>query len=162
MSGRLSAAVAEAARAREAVERSSELSGEADCPLCGQALGDAFEQVQAHRAAELAQAEERASALQAERVTRAEAADQADAHAVATAGDELKQARSCVRVWEKRRDRRARSGGGAGRRSGDSSIRPSPRARPRSWRPTSTRRRQAAEQCRRLEGRLERRRRGAA
>jgi len=49
----LEAAVADRDRARQAVERSSHLTGEADCPLCGQALGDAFGSVQAHRAEEL-------------------------------------------------------------------------------------------------------------
>ena len=37
-------------RARAAADRSATLSGAADCPVCGQSLGDAFEQVQAHRA----------------------------------------------------------------------------------------------------------------
>ena len=44
-------------RAREAVMRSSTLTGEGACPLCGQALGDAFEEVQAHRKADLAEIE---------------------------------------------------------------------------------------------------------
>ena len=47
-------------------DRSSSLSGEADCPLCGQALGAAFESVQAHRAAELAEATSRLDVLTAE------------------------------------------------------------------------------------------------
>ena len=54
---RLESARAERDRARVAVERSGHLTGEADCPLCGQALGDAFEAVQAHRAEELVEAE---------------------------------------------------------------------------------------------------------
>ncbi|MEI4884079.1 hypothetical protein, partial [Klebsiella pneumoniae] len=47
------AAAADTARARDLMQRSASLSGEADCPVCGQALGSAFETVQAHRAAEL-------------------------------------------------------------------------------------------------------------
>src|SRR5207248_3085403 len=65
-------------RAEEAVARSSELSGEAHCPTCGQPLGGAFEQVQSHRAAELAEAEaavERLVVLQSEAASRAHSAD---------------------------------------------------------------------------------------
>ena len=50
-------------QARAAADRSATLSGTADCPVCGQALGDAFEQVQAHRAAELVAAQSRVTAL---------------------------------------------------------------------------------------------------
>ena len=52
-------AEAELQRAREMLERSSGLSADADCPVCGQALGKAFETVQAHRAGDLASAESR-------------------------------------------------------------------------------------------------------
>jgi len=52
-------AASELERARQTVERSTGLSAEADCPVCGQALGDAFETVQAHRASELAAAQQR-------------------------------------------------------------------------------------------------------
>ncbi len=55
--GRLKAAADELTRAKEMVGRASALSGEADCPLCGQALGDAFEQVQRHRDEEVTRAE---------------------------------------------------------------------------------------------------------
>src|SRR5207248_158791 len=61
-----------------AAARSSELSGEAHCPTCGQPLGGAFEQVQSHRAAELAEAEaavERLVVLQSEAASRAHSAD---------------------------------------------------------------------------------------
>jgi DNA repair exonuclease SbcCD ATPase subunit len=50
---------AELERAREAAARSATLSPHEDCPICGQALGDAFDAVQAHRAAEVADAEAR-------------------------------------------------------------------------------------------------------
>jgi len=55
--GRMKAAAEEVARARELAHRADDLSDDADCPLCGQALGAAFEQVQHHRAEELARAE---------------------------------------------------------------------------------------------------------
>ena len=59
------AAEAESVRARQALERSASLSGEGDCPTCGQPLGDAFETVQEHRRHELQQAEERRAELEA-------------------------------------------------------------------------------------------------
>jgi exonuclease SbcC len=40
-------------QARQAAERSAILDDDADCPVCGQALGAAFEQVRAHRAGEV-------------------------------------------------------------------------------------------------------------
>lgn len=67
-------AAADLERAREAVARSEGLSSDADCPVCGQALGDAFETVQAHRAVELADSEARHRAAVAEAETAAKAA----------------------------------------------------------------------------------------
>ena len=67
VNGRLEGARAELSRAHDTVARASQLTGEADCPLCGQALGTAFSEVQAHRAAELAEAERRVNALETER-----------------------------------------------------------------------------------------------
>src|SRR5581483_4026193 len=55
--GRLAAARSTLELSREAHERSAALSGSEDCPLCGRALDAAFEQVQEHRALELAAAE---------------------------------------------------------------------------------------------------------
>lgn len=57
----LSAAQDELARAEQALERAGSLSTEHDCPLCGQELGSAFEQVQAHRKAELQETRDRVS-----------------------------------------------------------------------------------------------------
>ena len=61
--GERKAAAGELARAREALDRSAALSGEADCPLCGQGLGENFEQVRAHRAKDVADIEARIAAL---------------------------------------------------------------------------------------------------
>jgi exonuclease SbcC len=61
------AIVAELERAKHQAQLSAELSGEGACPMCGQALGDAFEQVQSHRAAEVADAEARLAELDADR-----------------------------------------------------------------------------------------------
>lgn len=65
--GRRQAVVAELERARHQAQLSADLSGEGHCPMCGQALGDAFEQVQAHRAAEVADAETRLAELDGQR-----------------------------------------------------------------------------------------------
>lgn len=53
------AAKDELERVNQAHQRSASLSTEHDCPLCGQELGAAFEQVQAHRTAELDEARSR-------------------------------------------------------------------------------------------------------
>ncbi len=50
-------ALAQLELARSAYDKTADLSGQEDCPLCGQPLGDAFRQVQSHRADELARAE---------------------------------------------------------------------------------------------------------
>ena len=44
------------------LERTDELEGDAECPTCGQPLGDAFEEVRAHRLAEVAAARDAAQA----------------------------------------------------------------------------------------------------
>jgi exonuclease SbcC len=155
LSGQLSAAVDEASRARDAVAQSSRLSGEADCPLCGQALGDAFADVQAHRAAELAQADARVTALQAGRVASEKASKLADAEARRALAD-MQQAQQGRAAWELARDKRLEAEGaltearatldpplGAG--EADALV------------ADVDRRRRAAEEYRRLEGRLERR-----
>jgi len=90
----------ELTRARTAVARSRELSGEADCPLCGQSLGEAFASVQAHRAAELAEREARVVELESARTAAvAEAGDRRD-RADKLARD-LKAAQQAWATWEK-------------------------------------------------------------
>jgi DNA repair exonuclease SbcCD ATPase subunit len=153
--GRISAAVADASRARDAVDRSKDLSGEADCPVCGQALGDAFEQVQAHRAAEVAQAEERTRTVQSERVALAATAEAAESRARELAA-ELKAAQQARTAWEKRRDKHVEAE--AARAEALTRLDPPPvDGEAEGLAAEVARRRQAAEECRRLEGRLERR-----
>ena len=96
VNGRRDAALAELERARQTVERAADLTGEADCPLCGQALGEAFAEVQAHRAAELGEVEARVAALEAERSGVAAQATDAARQATERARA-LRQARS---AWE--------------------------------------------------------------
>ena len=60
------AADAESERAAIAATRSRDITGDGECPTCGQSLGESFKTVQAHRAAELAQAQARATELAAQ------------------------------------------------------------------------------------------------
>ncbi|MBV8235162.1 MAG: AAA family ATPase, partial [Acidimicrobiia bacterium] len=103
--GRLKASKDELDRANRMLQRAEALSGEADCPLCGQALGDAFEQVQHHRAEELARvqaaADEFATAHKALSKTAAAAARDADRQAKT-----LKKARELWVAYEKVLERR--------------------------------------------------------
>ncbi|HET7488696.1 MAG TPA: SMC family ATPase [Acidimicrobiales bacterium] len=104
--GELAGAGADLRRAREVAGKAASLSGEADCPLCGQALGGAFEQVQRHRAAEVAAGEERVAGLERRRHELAQAAGAARARA-RTLADELRAAREAWAAAEQARARRA-------------------------------------------------------
>src|SRR5439155_10283097 len=106
LDGLVRAAAQERVRATEALQRSSTLSGEGQCPLCGQALGDAFEQVQVHRATELADVEARAAGLIHERARLARAAEAAVRRAQADAA-RLRQAQAAWTTFERARARRA-------------------------------------------------------
>jgi len=103
--GRMKAAADELARAREMTQRAEALSGEADCPLCGQALGDAFEQVQHHRAEELARAQSAAEDLTAQQKTLSKAAAAAAKEAEQQA-KALKKAQELWRAHEKVTEKR--------------------------------------------------------
>jgi exonuclease SbcC len=92
-------------RARQVADRAASLGDEADCPLCGQALGEAFQQVQAHRAAELRAAEDRLEQLSprvagARRQATTMAARQ---RAVVEAAEEARRARSDWDAVDRRR-----------------------------------------------------------
>jgi exonuclease SbcC len=104
--GLIRAAREERQRAAEAVSRAAALSGEADCPLCGQALGEAFEQVQAHRAQELAEIETRGQALMAERRALSEAAARAET-LVQEHTEELRRSRARWAAYEQALARRS-------------------------------------------------------
>ncbi len=60
----LTSARAGARAAEQAAARSADLTGDGECPTCGQALGAAFETVRAHRLAELDQARRTVSELE--------------------------------------------------------------------------------------------------
>ena len=153
--GRRQAAEAELARTREAVERSAGLSGEADCPLCGQALGDAFEQVQAHRAGEVAAAEARLAALDAELAERATAA-KATAEAAEQAATSLDAARAAQAAHRAAAERRT----ALEAEVAEVAVKLVPPAAPGEADALTAevaRRREAAAACERLAGRLQRR-----
>jgi DNA repair protein SbcC/Rad50 len=103
--GRLKGASDEWTRARQQVEKAGDLSGEGDCPLCGQALGDAFEQVQHHRAEELARAEQAVTELTGEQKRLARDAKAASDAATKSASD-LKSAEQVWAAYEKAVERR--------------------------------------------------------
>ncbi|MDQ1393074.1 MAG: repair protein SbcC/Rad50, partial [Acidimicrobiaceae bacterium] len=103
--GQIDAVAAELARARAQAARSADLSGAADCPLCGQALGDAFEQVQAHRAAEVDEAEARLSVLARSRVGVERALTVARSEFTARREEES-QRRQARQIWDQAQTRR--------------------------------------------------------
>jgi exonuclease SbcC len=96
--GRLQATAAELARARDQAARSATLSGEGSCPVCGQALGDAFASVQEHRAVEVADAQRRLGALDAERAA-ADRSARDTAEAAVTGERALRLARADREQW---------------------------------------------------------------
>ena len=150
----LAAAKVERDRAAEAVTRSSALTGEGDCPLCGQALGDAFEAVQAHRAAELAEIETRLNELELDRRQAVVAAATKTEHSAALA-KELRRAQAEWATHEKRVARR--------QEAEDALVaalaalgRPLADGERAALAAEVERRRRAKDECQRIEGRLER------
>jgi exonuclease SbcC len=155
VNGRLDGARAELARAHDTVARAARLTGEADCPLCGQALGESFAEVQTHRAAELAEAQERVARLEAEGARLAALAT----NLVRTATEGARLLRDARRTWEtyqqavaeRARARRALS-------DAEGALGHTATVADRAALATEVeRRRRAADECLRLRGRLERR-----
>jgi len=151
----LEAARVERERAAQAVQRSSVLTGEGDCPLCGQALGDAFEAVQAHRAADLAEIETRLNELELDRRQAVVLATTTGERATAMAKD----LRAAQTAWASHEQRLAR------RQEAESALadaltalgRPLHDGERIALAAEVERRRRAADECQRLQGRLERR-----
>ncbi|MGH9131235.1 MAG: AAA family ATPase [Acidimicrobiales bacterium] len=109
LEGRRSAAADGLERAASGLARSGELSGEADCPLCGQALGGAFEAVQAHRREEFEAAEATLAALLDQSRCVAAEAGEAD-EAVAEMRAEHDAAEAARIGWERATGRLADAG----------------------------------------------------
>jgi exonuclease SbcC len=99
LSGSLKGAQAELARAEAAASRSAELSPDEDCPVCGQSLGEAFEQVVEHRSREVAEAQQRITDLRAAASEASAAAKVAAAEAEA-AVRALAEAQQAWSAWE--------------------------------------------------------------
>ena len=99
LTGALKAAQAELARAEAAASRSAELSADEDCPVCGQSLGEAFEQVLEHRHREVAEAQARVTELTATAKDAARTAKAAAAEAEA-ATRSLAEAERAWATWE--------------------------------------------------------------
>jgi DNA repair exonuclease SbcCD ATPase subunit len=150
----LEAARVERDRAAQAVQRSSVLTGEGACPLCGQALGDAFEAVQAHRAAELAEIETRLNELELDRRQAVVLATTTGEQAAAMAKD----LRATQTAWASHEKRVAR------RQEAEAVLadalaalgRPLEDGERTALAAEVERRRRAADECQRLQGRLER------
>jgi exonuclease SbcC len=106
LAGELRAAVGEHARAEEAASRSGELSADEDCPMCGQALGDAFEQVQSHRKAEVDAAATRVKALEKQQAAAAKTLTAARKTAE-TETAAFKKAQAVWSTWQEQATRRA-------------------------------------------------------
>jgi len=98
-SARREAAAAELKVASDALTRSALLTGEEDCPLCGQALGDAFARVQSHREAELEAAQARLKASD-EALTTATAAAAGTSAQMARLSADVAAARHAFAAWE--------------------------------------------------------------
>ena len=155
VNGRWEGAAAELERARQTVARAADLTGEADCPLCGQALGDAFAEVQAHRAAELGEAEARVATLEAERVRLAAVATEAGRRA-SEGARALRSARAAWEVYQRTladHERAAKALAEAEAALGRTAT-----VEERSALAAEVdRRRRATDECLQLRGRLERR-----
>jgi exonuclease SbcC len=106
LAGELRAAAAEHARAEEAASRSAVLSADEDCPMCGQALGDAFEQVQSHRRAEVDAAAKRVAALEKQQASATKVLATAR-KAVETETVALKRAQTAWSAWQEQAGRRS-------------------------------------------------------
>jgi DNA repair protein SbcC/Rad50 len=87
-------------RTKQALAKSASVSGAEDCPLCGQALGDAFSQVQAHREAELVAAGARLATSEQALKQASSAAQQALA-ALQRVTAEATAARQARADWDK-------------------------------------------------------------
>ncbi len=142
--------------AGEEIAAAAALSGAADCPTCGQPLGQAFEQVQEHRRAEQAAAFEAVERQRRAVADHQRAHDEAEAAAAAEAAA-LDGARTAWAAFERERSRRADAEAAlAAAVAPLGGVEPSPDEAAALAEEVS-RRRKAADECRALEGQLRRR-----
>ena len=104
--GRLAASRSALDQAREVAGRADGLTQEADCPLCGQALGEAFEQVQSHRREEVVNSEAIVTELAGSVATLTSASREVQA-IVDLRRRQLKEAQSAWSDYQRRCDRRS-------------------------------------------------------
>jgi len=152
--GQLHGATARLEAARLAVQRAGELSDEGACPVCGQALGQAFEQVQAHHAEELTGAEAAAADLAARATSLTAAAKAARATEREIAGA-IEKGRAAREAYQRVIAQRATAD--AALAAAEAVLAP-PLAdgEPDNLRAEVTRLRGAADELARVSGRLER------
>lgn len=155
VTGLIQAAAAELKRAEAAAAKSGELSGEGECPVCGQELGAAFETVQRHRADEVTQARARLAAHQARQAELAASVDEARRRAAAAraAFDAARKADDEHRLLSERR-RLAEQRAAAARAQLDRPLQP---GEPEQLAATVKALKAAAAEAEQLKGRLERR-----
>jgi DNA repair protein SbcC/Rad50 len=154
LEGRLAGAAAERERAAEAVGKAAGLEEGAACPLCGQALGDAFHQVQAHREAELAEVEARVAAL-SKRLPEARREADEQARVAEQAANRAAEAEAAGRAFERAAAEREVAERQAAQAVAALGHDPTPEEAEQA-RADVIRRRGAAEELARLSGRLER------
>jgi exonuclease SbcC len=157
--GQICAVREQLAQAQEHARRSDSLSGEADCPMCGQALGDAFEQVQAHRAAEVADAEKRLADLEFQRAELVAAESKAGAE-LSEQSLTLKERQQARSAWDQAVTRRvaAEEALAEAIKAAGPQVDPATAANQvLAFRQDVAGRRRAAAELARLQGRLERR-----
>lgn len=164
--GRLVAATETAERARRDAASAGGLSGEEHCPVCGQALGSAFEAVRAHRQGELEAAEKEVSRLEADRSRRLVEAErlgalETQAEARLAADRQAWQVRENALSRRSEAEARLAQARGAARARGplrlNGGVVELAPANLAALRQALEARRAAAVECGRLRGRLERR-----
>jgi DNA repair protein SbcC/Rad50 len=158
-----------AARAEQAATRSAALSAEQDCPLCGQALGEAFARVQEHRHQEVETARKAAVAARAALALATQEAGAA-AQRLSGATASVERAREALATWQAAGAARQAALARADQALADLDVHdPALAGALRSAGPSAlstalsgaqaeqAAARQATEQCNRLRGRLDRR-----
>jgi exonuclease SbcC len=149
----LQLALGELERARATVARAGELSDEHDCPLCGQELGAAFAQVQAHRDAALAERKARVAELETARTAAvADVGSHRDRFEVLQR--EIKAAREARAAWEKTQALHAAAAADLATALDALGRAPEPDEAERLGIEVA-RRKQAAQQCTRLQAQIE-------
>lgn len=154
LAGAVKAAEQELARAEAAAARTAELSGDEDCPVCGQELGDAFEQVVAHRDEEVRAASERLAAERA-RLADAESVAKRTARQAREAATAFSAASKAWAAWAQQAARRSDAEAALAEATARCALEPTTEVQAKT-RTELAARKQAATEVAKLEARLER------